>query len=418
MRFGFPIRRSVRLIYAAMAGFLAAGSAATGAGQDRLTIYIDADYTHLSAPAEAIETGLRTALAETWAEDLVTILPRDHRANARRSFDNIRDAVADQTAIAVVGGMHSPPYLIHGAEINAAGMPLLLPWSAGGPITRLADGADNWIFRLSVDDTKAGAFLLDAAQSAGCAKIGLIVLDNPWGNGNANRIREIAAAQGGTPPPVVALPLEIGVETAGEAAMKMVDYGADCVIFVSELKTTAHVLTALAAFDTPPMVFSHWGILGRPVNDYISASTREAVSLSILGTCGMTRALEHEEVHAAALRNARELRGDAFTPEALVAAHGFYHGHDLGLLMIAALDEARQTAEWKGGIADRRAAFRRALYGLDSEIEGLLKNYQTPFRPNSAADRDGHEALSGEDLCLTSFNAEGYLRPLVSGRNN
>ena len=418
MWLGVPVWRDVRLVLGAMAGLLAGGGAWASDGPDRMTIYIDADYTHLPAPAEAIETGLRTAFAETWAEDLVTILPRDHRANARRSFDNIRDAVTDQTAIAVVGGMHSPPYLIHGAEINAAGMPLLLPWSAGGPITRLADGDNNWIFRLSVDDTKAGGFLLEQAQAAGCAKIGLIVLDNPWGNGNATRIRDVMTAQGLAAPRVVGLPLEIGVETATAAANEMASFGADCVILVSEVKTSAHVMTAFTKLDTPPRIFSHWGILGRPVNDFISPAVRDSVSLSILGTCGLTRAQEHEEVHAAALRHARQLRGDTFTPEALVAVHGFYHGHDLGLLIVAALDKARHSAGWDKGAASRRAAFRQALYALDDEIEGLLKNYQSPFRPNTAEDRDGHEALSGEDLCLTAFNDDGYLRPLGPEGNN
>ena len=141
-------------------GVLAVGLGAVcgtiGQAEDRLTIYIDADYTHMPAPAEAIEAGLRSALISTGADAFITIHPRNHRANARRSFDNIRDAVADQTAIAVVGGMHSPPYLIHGRDINAARMPLLIPWAAGGLATRFDDGDANWIFRLSVDDTKAG----------------------------------------------------------------------------------------------------------------------------------------------------------------------------------------------------------------------------------------------------------------------
>ena len=67
----------------------------------------------------------------------------------------MKEFIKDEKALFVLGGLHSPPYIKNRSFINENKIPLLLPWSAGGPITRYPNG-DNWVFRLSIDDTKAG----------------------------------------------------------------------------------------------------------------------------------------------------------------------------------------------------------------------------------------------------------------------
>jgi len=47
------------------------------------------------------------------------------------------------------------PYIKNRGLINKNNIPLLVPWAAGGPITRYPQ-SDNWVFRLSIDDSKAG----------------------------------------------------------------------------------------------------------------------------------------------------------------------------------------------------------------------------------------------------------------------
>ena len=248
-------------------------------------------------------------------------------------------------------------------------------------------------------------------MASGCENPGLVVVDNPWGKGNAGRIQGILTDRGAETPLTVALPVDVGMESATSAAMDVQSAGSDCVILVSGLALGSQVITALAENDTPPRVFSHWGILGNTINDHITPRAREAVSLAVLGTCGLLGAQERPEVHNAAKASARTFMDAEFQPDELVAVHGFYHAHDLGLLIVEAVREAQTTAGWDEGITGRRTAFRDALYGLENEIEGLLKTYSSPFRPNTPEDRDGHEALSGSDLCLTEFDHTGLLRP-------
>jgi branched-chain amino acid transport system substrate-binding protein len=118
-------------------------------------LLIDADYTISAKAAQAIELGLRTALEEEnfrLGGQQVEIVPMDHRANVKRSLRTYGHYTKNDHALAIIGGLHSPPYLKHKDYLNKNGILTLLPWSAAGPITRASAGYENWIFRLSVDD--------------------------------------------------------------------------------------------------------------------------------------------------------------------------------------------------------------------------------------------------------------------------
>lgn len=381
--------------------------------EDRLTIYIDADYSVTPAPAEAIEIGLKSAFAGTWAETGIAIVPRDHRTNARRSLDTFQQAWRDPSAIAVVGGMHSPPYFANGARINDGGVPLLLPWSAAGMLTRLAEGDANWIFRLSVDDTKAAAKLVAFGASTGCARPALMFIDNPWGNGNALRISDLLASAGVDVSSRHALPFNAGTETLSEAARLVGKQGADCVYLVTGLVLGKSVIKALADLDIPPRVVSHWGLLGDRLTDHISHEMIDRVRLSILGTCGLDLAHRHPHVYAHARTMARKVSGRAFDPISHAAPHGFFHAYDLGRLLLRAVERARDTGRWHDGPEARRGLIRDALYDLNEPIEGLLRVYVSPFEPVGRDSFDGHEALGRADLCMTTVDDLGHITNLA-----
>ena len=145
---------------------------------------------------------------------------------------------------------------------------------------------------------------------------------------------------------------------------------------------------------------------------HINFDVIEKVRLSILGTCGLSEASKHPEVYARARARARVVSTRAFDPELHAAPHGFFHAHDIGILLIRAIQSARQTAAWHEGPTARRSAIRDALYTIDEPVEGLLKSYTRPFSPVSARTSDGHEALGSDDLCMTTVDSAGHIASL------
>ena len=68
--------------------------------------------------------------------------------------------------MAVLGGKHSPVVFRQLDIVHKYKVPLLLPWSAATGL--VANGYDpNFVFRVSVRDSDAGGFLVDAALNRG-----------------------------------------------------------------------------------------------------------------------------------------------------------------------------------------------------------------------------------------------------------
>ncbi len=381
--------------------------------QDQVTVYIDADYTLTQHPAEAIEAGLLAAISSHPTPANVRVVAIDNRANARRSNDTLDAARNDPTAVAVFGGMHSPHYLVNLEQINKSGLPLLLPWSAAGPLTRGAHGDQNWVFRLSVDDRKAADHLYSVALERGCQRPAAIAVDNPWGRYNMSELQKAAYTRAQVLSEAVVLHNTAGERTVSDAVKRVAQAEADCVIIVAGFELISTIIAHLANADAPPKIISHWGILGGRITERIDFDGITATGLEILGTCGLHQYAARVSHHIAAERHFP----DALHPREHPAPHGFYHAFDLGRLFLLALDRARLDAQWHQGIDAQRDALRRAFHNLDGTYEGLITNYQQPFQPVTPQTPDGHEALGREDLCMTRVARNGNLKPVFERRD-
>lgn len=374
------------------------------AGETRnLRIYLDADRSNNFASARSIEMGVRTALSHTELHpDGVSfeVVAMDHRGNVKRSLKNLMAFRKDAEGLAVVGGMHSPPYLTYREWINDERVLLLLPWSAAGPITRTEQNV-NWIFRASVDDTKAGAFLAEqAVVHGGCKAPALLLLNSGWGRFNEKNIAKALAENGIKTAPVFYIDVAISDEMARITSRDIVRTGADCVIFVGVANGGAEVISELATAEERIRVFSHWGITGGNFLQKTTEEVRGRVDLRFLQTCLPFEDTDNPAVMAAT-DAARRLFPDEFsTIEQLDAPVGFAHGYDLGLLLMAAL----RSGPTNGDVAELQARTRSALESLDDAVDGLMKTYRAPF---SADGFDAHEALGAQDLCLASYDADG-----------
>ncbi len=376
-----------------------------------LKLYVDADYSISTSAAQSIELGIRTALSEVdyrlGGED-VEIVPMDHRANVKRSRRTLIHYLGDETALAVFGGLHSPPYLTHKEFINRSEILTLLPWSAAGPITRGSDSLENWIFRLSVDDSLSGGFLINqAVEVGGCQKMALILLETGWGRANFETLTAALRNREMKPVLVEFFSASIGLSTAHNLAHRVTASGADCGVLLSNWDDGARVLNALGETNSGIRIYSHWGIMGGQFVNRVDAETRSALQLRVLQTCGLRREREGNNVLISALHRAAP---DVETLAELPAPTGFVHGYDLTRVLIQAAAEAAETDAWMTGtISQKRRALRDALEHVERPVHGILDEYHPPFRPFTPDALDAHEALGLKDLCIAQFRKNGLL---------
>ena len=376
-----------------------------------LQLLIDADYTISSNAAQSIELGLRTALEE---EDFalggqqVEIVPMDHRANVKRSLRTYGRYLKNDRALAVIGGLHSPPYLTHKDYLNENRILTLLPWSAAGPITRASPGHENWIFRLSVDDSQTGEFFVrQMEQTNQCARIALVLLDTGWGQANFKSLTNALSMRDRFPAIATFFPSGISETAAALLAEEVGAAAPRCAVLLSNWNDGATVVNALHKEQPDLRIFSHWGIMGGDFANVVPDQTRRDMQLTVLQTCGLRHEVAANSVLQSALHRAEP---SAQSLADLAAPTGFVHGYDLGRVLIAAARQAQSQSEWDGqSIEAMRTALRSALLALDAPVDGILKRYAPPFSPNTADEADGHEALSIDDFCLARFRQDGRL---------
>ncbi len=91
------------------------------------------------------------------------------------------------------------------------------------------------------------------------------------------------------------------------------------------------------------------------------------------------------------------------------ASAGFVHAFDFGRLFRAAAQQAARTPEWSQGPVARRRALRDAMANLEAPVAGIMKVYDRPFSDLTPDNRNGHEALGPDDLCLARYAESGEL---------
>ena len=378
-----------------------------------LRIYHDADWVNLDQASESIWRGAHTALSEVDYRAggyKIELVKRNHSGNVLRSLTNLQEFLKDDQAFAVLTGMHSPPLIKNRTFINENEILTLVPWAAGGPITRYADGP-NWVFRLSVDDTKAGAVLVsEAAKEKNCQSIHLLLENTPWGDSNLKAMKRAAE--------------EFGVDIASEhrfswgtkqhTALHLVDMisnsGGDCILYVGNSLEGVEFATALSKLpeQNRPAMISHWGITGGGFEEAVPHDVRTSIELTFIQSCfsfyDVPLSAKGQNVLEAAHKAFPE---DIEAPIDIDAPNGFIHAYDLMSILILALNETQGP---ELSLAELRRQTRDKLENLDTPFQGLVKYYQTPFQPFSVTSPNAHEALGAEDLCMAHYGELNEIR--------
>src|ERR1700730_571517 len=148
---------------------------------------------------EAITRGLSLAIDEINAKGgllggrMLELVQRDDESNPPKGLIAARE-LASADVVAVFGGIDTPVSLAMVPLLNKEKRIYMGVWAAGTGITR--NGANpNYAFRVSAVDALVDVKLLKFAhQKFGAKKAGLMLINNPWGQGNEKGLQAAAKA--------------------------------------------------------------------------------------------------------------------------------------------------------------------------------------------------------------------------------
>jgi len=369
-------------------------------------LILDADFSGTKASSVSIERGIRTALAEqnnsAGGYQLELVL-RNHHGSTPRSKRHLTKMAENPQALAVFSGLHSPPLLANRAYINNNQLLLLDPWAAASPITRGSE-QENWIFRLSVDDAKAGYVIANSAIKEGFTKPYLLLEKTGWGKANDKTMAKALKALNIEPHGVGWFNWGIGVHDAKIKLRKIHKSGADVIFLVAnaaEGKTFADAIIALEHKVRLP-VRSHWGITGGDFVNHIDDYLKSPQQLQFIQTKFSFNSSKQSVLGQQVLSAAKQLFPEIKTGADIKAQTGFVHAYDLTKILLSAINQAQLTGEV---VTDRRA-IHHALENLEDEVNGLIKRYRRPFSAVSPTNQDGHEALSLPDYLMGYYGQD------------
>lgn len=370
-----------------------------------LKLYHDADWANHTESAQAIWYGFETALAEvnhTVQDYRLELVKKNHSGNVTRSLSNFEAFIEDDQALAVISGIHSPPLIKNRDFINENDVLTLVPWAAGGPITRYPS-SENWIFRLSLDDTKVGSALIDyAVDEKACKAPHLLLEDSLWGDSNAKNMGVALAERQGQSSSLSRFNWNLETHVARSKLQDLKQQGADCVILVSNAIEGSKIAIAMSELDEDNRlpIISHWGITGGNFHEIVTADIRKKIDLSFIQSCFSFNQETLSPIGQNVLERAKKRYPEHIkTSTDIKSPVGFIHGYDLAQLLLSAMNNVALTDD----VMQNRHAIRLALENLQEPVEGLVKTYTVPFSAYSAANPDAHEALGKNDFCMASY---------------
>ncbi len=371
---------------------------ASAASMPPVLVGLDAEFDlENSFSAQAIELGLRTAIAEINAAGGVLggrpieLVIKDHRGVLARSVRNNAEFAAMPNLVAVFGGRFSTVLITQVPALNEAKLPYLVAWAAADAI--IDNGmSPNYFFRLSLRDSLAMPKLLQSAEQRGFDKVGLLLVNTSWGSSN------LAAAEqymrGVKNQKIVDIAWFRSRDTTLiEQYKKLTAAGAKAVVLVANDDEGVILVREVAALPTSQRVpiISHWAITGGEFFKQAGAVLQE-VDLSVIQTFSFFTA---DKQMLARFMKTATLTGGIKRIEDIRAPVGVAQAYDFMHILAKAINLARST---------ERSAIRDAMEKV-REHRGLIKLYKPPFTPTR------HEALGPAELLMARYNREGVLVP-------
>lgn len=387
--FRFARRRLLKTAMAAVAGAVVS-VAALGAASAADTVKLGL-VAALSGPSaqsgESITRGLTVAMDEINAAGgilggrKIELIRRDDESSPPKGVIAARELIFKEKVAAFFGGIDSPVSLAIVPLANKSKVPFMGVWAAATPITR--NGADpNYVFRVSAVDAIVDIRLLQYAHKTfGAKKIGLMLINNPWGESNEKGLKAADAKNDDVE--------IVGVETFENGDVDMVPQltrhkqrGVDAIVLVTNAPPGAQMMKSRERMGWDVPVVSHWGISGGRFPELAGATAGDAHFVQTYSFFGEQSATG-KRVLDALIAKFDNING----PEDIFSPVGTANAYDAMHLLAKAIDKAGSTDG---------DAIRQALQNLGKH-EGLIKTY------NPAFSADNHDALNENDYIMVRF---------------
>jgi branched-chain amino acid transport system substrate-binding protein len=359
---------------------------------------IDAEFSLVnSTSAQAIELGARIAVHEINTAGGVLngrpldIVTRDHRSIPARGIKSIQELAAIPELVAVLGGRFSPVIIEQLPALKQAKLPFLAVWSSADAIVDNST-QPNYVFRLSLRDSLAMPYMLNAAQQRGLNKVGLLLTNTAWGRSNQGAAEKFTATHSS---PVIVKTAWYNWQEPSlvDRYMTLLKAGAKAIVLVAnddEAALLVREVSALAPDQRLPII-SHWGVTGGKFFSEAGPAL-QAVDFSVIQTFSFFKARQAELQRF--MRSAGE--HGVKRHEDIESPVGVAHAYDAVHLLAKAIRLAKSTD---------RSAIRHALERLPTH-QGLVRLYAPAFTPSR------HEALDQQQLLMARYRADGVLVPV------
>jgi branched-chain amino acid transport system substrate-binding protein len=375
----------------------------------RLFVYLDADLSNHKESSKAIQQGIEVAFSEINNEIdgfKIGFKYLDHRGNVIRSKRNYQKFINDPSALVIYSGIHSPPLIKNRAFINESKALTLIPWAAAGYITRYPS-TENWLFRLSIDDSRAGSVIIDYAMTEQqCKKPHLLLEKTPWGDANLTTMSKALKSHGIDQHETTRFSWSLKAKGAAIVIDEIVRAKSDCIVLVSNAVEGAVIVNEMLnlPIEQHLPIISHWGITSGNFHEIIPYERRKSLKINFIQSCfAFTNPQQSQFSNDVFSKLIAHSKGEITKPADLKSAVGFIHAYDLTKLLIQAIKQTGLT----GDMNIDRNNIRLALENIDKPIQGLVKNYIEPFSQfNQQTNNNAHEALNPDSYCMGTFGQQ------------
>ena len=310
------------------------------------------------------------------------LVTRDDESTPARGVAAARELIEQEKVAAVFGGIDSPVSLAMMPVIHELQVPYMGVWAAATKITQNGHNP-NFAFRVSANDNIVDRFLIKHVSKAyGKPKVGLMLVNNPWGESNEAGFKQWAPEYG----------VEVGAiekfndtDTDMSAQLaRLKDAGVGAVLLVGNAAPGAQVMKSLTRIGWDVPVVSHWGISGGRFPELAGKAASKVVFVQTHSFFGEQNATGQKVMTA--LKDKYKLN----SPGEILAPVGTANAYDAMHLTALAIETAGSTEGPK---------VREAFYSLPT-YEGLIKTYDRSFTP------ENHDALNEDDYILVQWKGK------------
>jgi branched-chain amino acid transport system substrate-binding protein len=335
---------------------------------------------------EAITRGLTIAIDEINAKGGVlgkrlTLVRRDDESSPPKGMAAARELISNEKVTAFFGGIDTPVSLAIAPIANQNKTPFLGVWAAGTKIVQ--NGANpNYVFRVSAqDDLVDMALVKYASQKYGAKKLGLVLVNNPWGESNEKGLKAALVPYAGKAEIVGIEKLEQTDVDVTPQLLRLKAAGADCIILVANAAPGAQMMKSRDRMGWKVPVVSHWGISGGRFDELVGDTAGDVHFIQTYSF--FSKPTEVSKRVMAAL----SARYNVKSPADVIAPVGTANAYDAMHLLAKAMEKAKSL---------EGDAIRKSMEQIDEHV-GLIKTYKSPFSA------DDHEGLSPEDYIMVRY---------------